>query len=62
VPSGLRAGDFAFDKGVVGQASKAGAAQSTIRGPSPIWTASAEALINSSTSFPFERRWIQSAH
>jgi hypothetical protein len=60
VPAGLRAGDFAFNKGVAAQALTAGAVQRTIRGPSPIWTASAEALINSSTSFPFERRWSQS--
>jgi hypothetical protein len=62
VPAGFRAGDFAFNKGIVAQASTAGAVQSTIRGPSLIWTASAEALINSSTSFPLERRWSQSAH
>jgi hypothetical protein len=62
VPAGLRAGDFAFNEGIVAQASRAGAVQSTIRGPSPIWTARVEVLINSSTSFPFERRWSQSAH
>jgi hypothetical protein len=47
VPAVLRAGDFAFIKGTVAQAFTAGAVQSTIREPSPIWTASAEALINS---------------